>query len=273
MAIELLDNEPQEDNNEDFSSIEENTEQAAQDTQDELNHETVSEEGDELPEKYRNKPVAEVAKMHMEAEKALGRKGGEVGELRKIVDDFIKVQLEAKTAPVQTNEDPPDDDDWYLDPEKAVNRAIANHPKLKQAEQLTAQMHQANVLQELKSAHPDFADIIRDPNFEEWVKASRIRQQLLVQADQNYDLDAANELLGNWKERKGAAKTAVAQEQSERKKQVKAASTGSASGSGEAPSRKIYRRTDIIKLMQTDPDRYLELADEISQAYAEKRVR
>lgn len=28
------------------------------------------------------------------------------------------------------------------------------------------------------------------------------------------------------------------------------------SGSDEAPSKKIYRRADIIKLMQTDPDKY-----------------
>ena len=54
---------------------------------------------------------------------------------------------------------------------------------------------------------------------------------------------------------------------------MKAASTGNTKGSSEAPSRKIYRRADIIKLMQTDPDRYQQLAPEIRQAYSEGRVR
>jgi len=268
MAIELLDDERPEDDNEQYSTVGEEQEQ-----EQEAPEEQTPDPEDDLPDKYKGKSAAEIAKMHMEAEKALGRQGGEVGELRKIVDDFVKTQLATKTAPVQTTEETIEEDDWYLNPERAVERAISNHPKLKQAEEITAQMHQARVLDELKRQHPDFADIIRDNSFQEWVKSSKIRQQLLVQADQNYDLDAANELLGTWKERKGAAATAVKQENTERKKQVKAASTGAATGSGEAPTRKIYRRSDIIKLMQTDPDRYLQLADEIAQAYAEKRVR
>jgi hypothetical protein len=59
----------------------------------------------------------------------------------------------------------------------------------------------------------------------------------------------------------------------DRQRQLKAASTGSASGSTEAPSRKIYRRADIIKLMQTDPKRYTQLQPEIMAAYAEGRVK
>ena len=68
------------------------------------------------------------------------------------------------------------------------------------------------------------------------------------------------------------AETAKVQEQ-DRKRQLKAASTGSTSGSSEAPSRKIYRRADIIKLMQTDPDRYMQMAEEIRSAYSEGRVK
>ena len=54
---------------------------------------------------------------------------------------------------------------------------------------------------------------------------------------------------------------------------MKKASTGNTKGSAEAPSRKIYRRADIIKLMQTDPDRYMALAEEIRRAYSENSVR
>ena len=271
MAI-LLDEERQEDNNEEITSLTEEVVENEDRDEAPVEDTPVEDPEDDLPEKYRGKSAAEIAKMHQEAEKALGRQGGEVGELRKIVDDFVKAQLDTKTAPVQSNDDI-DEDDWYLNPEKAVEKAISNHPKLKEAEAVTLQMKQARAVEALKAQHPDFAEIIQDDGFKDWIMKSKIRQQLLAQADQNYDLDAANELLGTWKERKGAASTVVKQEQTERKKQVKAASTGNATGSGEAPSRKIYRRADIIKLMQTDPDRYMQLSDEIAKAYAEKRVR
>lgn len=261
MAI-LLDDEHLEDNNEEYADPSEVMEA----------EEANPEPEEELPEKYRNKTPAEIARMHQEAEKMLGRQSSEVGELRKIVDDFVKVQLETKTA--QTQSTPVEEDvDWYLDPEKAVEKAISNHPKLKQAEAFTAELQRAKALQELQANHPDYTTIVQDPAFAEWVTASNIRKQLLARADQQYDVEAANELLSTWKERKGAAQTIATKETQERKRQVKAASTGSVAGSGEAPSRKIYRRADIIKLMQTDPDRYMMMADEIASAYAEGRVK
>lgn len=225
---------------------------------------------DDLPEKYRGKTPAEIARMHQEAEKMLGRQSGEVGELRKIVDDFVRSQLEAKTTQTSTEDE---EVDWYTDPDKAVQRAIENHPKLKQAEEVSRQMNHARAMATLKAKHPDFQQVLSDQTFGEWVQASKVRMQLFRQADQGYDVDAADELLSTWKERQSFAKQAVAQDKGTRKDRVKSASTGSASGSGEAPSRKIYRRADIIKLMQTDPDRYMAMADEIQKAYQEKRVR
>jgi hypothetical protein len=44
------------------------------------------------------------------------------------------------------------------------------------------------------------------------------------------------------------------------------------SGATESTSKKKYRRSDIIKLMQTDPDRYDSMANEIMIAYRENRV-
>ena len=224
---------------------------------------------DGLPDKYQGKSPEEIAKMHMEAEKLLGRQSSEVGELRRIVDDFVKAQLDTKIAPEQQDEEI----DWYSDPEKALNTAIEKHPKIKEAEQLSATMRQQTALARLQEKHPDFQKILQDKSFGEWISKSKIRLQLFKQADAQYDSEAADELLSTWKERQQFTSQAVANEQAERKRQVKSASTGSASGSGEAPSKKIYRRTDLINLMQKDPDRYMSMADEITQAYAEKRVR
>jgi hypothetical protein len=58
----------------------------------------------------------------------------------------------------------------------------------------------------------------------------------------------------------------------ERTRQLKQGSTGSARGTGEAPSKKKYRRADIMALMRDDPERYMALQPEIMLAYQEKRV-
>ena len=224
-----------------------------------------------VPEKYQGKSLEEVVQMHQEAEKLLGRQSGEVGELRKVVDDYISSQTPTQ-APQQTVE-PEDDIDYFTDPQGAVNRAIENHPKIREAEQYTTQYKKQSSLASLQAKHPDMQKILSDPKFAEWIKASKIRTQLFVAADQQYDSDSADELFTLWKERKVVAQQTASVEKQARKQTLKAASTGNARGSSQGTRKKVYRRADIIKLMRTDPDRYTALADEIMAAYAEGRVK
>tara|TARA_R100001460_G_scaffold20587_3_gene42552 strand:- start:4612 stop:5409 length:798 start_codon:yes stop_codon:yes gene_type:complete len=224
-----------------------------------------------LPEKYQGKSLEEVVQMHQEAEKLLGRQSGEVGELRKVVDDYIASQT--PTQAPQQNVEPEDDIDYFTDPQGAVNRAIENHPKIREAEQYSTQYKQQAALATLNTKHPDMQEILGDPKFAEWIKASKIRTQLFVAADQQYDADAADELFSLWKERKVVTQQTADVEKQARKQQLKAANTGNARGSTEGTRKKVYRRADIIKLMRTDPDRYTALADEIMEAYAEGRVK
>ena len=270
----FIDERP-EDDNEDFTDIqgvsEEVTEEAPVEQEVVETEPEVAEEADDLPDKYKGKTPAEIAKMHQEAEKLLGRQSSEVGELRKIVDDFVKSQLatqETAPKPEETEEV-----DFFVDPQKAVQQAIENHPKLREAEQVSSEMKKAKAVAELQALHPDYGDILSNPDFGDWVSKSKVRLKLFQQADVGYDTDAADELISTWKERQQYTQSVVANEKQERKKQVKSASTGATAGSGEAPTRKVYRRADIIKLMQKDPDRYMSMADEIQQAYAEGRVK
>ena len=224
-----------------------------------------------VPEKYQGKSLEEVVQMHQEAEKLLGRQSSEVGELRKVVDDFITTQSQQQ-APQQYVE-PEDDIDYFTDPQAAVNRAIENHPKIKEAQEYSAQYKKQTSLAMLNSKHPDMQDILKDPKFAEWIQGSKIRTQLFVEADQQYNAEAADELFTLWKERKDIAQQTAAVEKQSRKQQLKAANTGSARGSAEGSRKKVYRRADIIKLMRTDPERYQALSEEILKAYAEGRVK
>ena len=231
---------------------------------------TLEEPESDIPEKYQGKSTAEIVRMHQEAEKLLGKQSSEVGDLRKVVDDYIQTQL-TDTETQATNAD--EEVDFFSDPDKAVERAINNHPKIKEAENISNQYRQSTAMATLQTKHPEMQGILQDAKFADWIKASKIRTRLLALADQQYDVDAADELFSLWKERQQVVTQTAANEKQQRKQSVKSASTGNARGSGEQRAKKVYRRADIIKLMRTDPDRYQALSNEIMQAYKEGRVR
>lgn len=233
--------------------------------------ETVEEE---LPEKYQGKDVKDIIAMHQNAEKLLGKQSSEVGELRKVVDNFIQTQTIAqqqKQAPVQA-EDDLDDLDFFENPKQAISKMLENHPSVQQSKQMASQLAQQNTVAKLKANHPDYTNIVSDAKFIEWVGKSKVRSQLLRQADA-YDYDSADELFSLWKERQDMVKSAVQTETKARRQSVKSGSTGNTKGSGEPSRKKIYRRADIVELMSKDPERYQSLASEIRQAYAEGRVK
>jgi hypothetical protein len=223
---------------------------------------------DDVPEKYRNKSLADIVRMHQESEKLLGRQSSEVGELRKVVDEFITKQTEL----VSKKQEPVEEVDFFADPGKAVARAIENHPAVAELKTHKEATRKSSAQAEIMRRHPDVNNVISDPEFMEWVSKSTVRQRLLVQADREYDVDAADELFNNYKERKQLVSQTVASEKNARRDTVARASTGSSQVSAVPASKKKYRRADIIDLMQHDPDRYAALAPEIRRAYAEGRV-
>lgn len=226
---------------------------------------------DDLPEKYKGKDIKDIIAMHQNAEQLLGKQGQEVGELRRVVDNFIQSQTVKEQAHSTIEEF--DENDFFENPKDAIQKLLNNHPSIQQSQQLAVQLKQQETLARLKASHPDFMDTIQKPEFAEWIQKSKVRTRLLQEADRNYDFDSADELLTLWKERQETLQSTVNTEKEERKKQVKTASTGTSKGSSERPSRKIYRRADIIELMRKDPERYQTLAPEIRQAYAEGRVK
>jgi len=223
-------------------------------------------EEDNVPDKYRNKSAAELVQMHQEAERMLGRQSGEVGELRKVVDEFVMSQSSKKEETVD------EEIDYFSDPEKAIQKAIDNHPAVREAQKASTDMKKTSVQGKLKDKHPDMTAILSDSNFINWISESSFRTKLLQQADRNFDYEAADEIFSQWKDRQQLIGQTVNAEKSSRSVSIKNASTGGASGT-QTNSKKIFRRQDIIKLMKNDPDRYSALSDEIMVAYQEGRVK
>jgi len=94
--------------------------------------ETVAEESiPDVPEKYQGKSVEELVAMHQQAEQKIGSQGNEVGELRKIVDDFITAQT------VNPQEEQSSADiDFFTDPDRAIEDKISKHPAIKRQRRL-----------------------------------------------------------------------------------------------------------------------------------------
>ena len=233
---------------------------------------------DELPEKYRGKTAYEIAKMHQEAEKTIGRQGQEVSEVRRLADQLIQQSFQ-KTARVEQPEpkDDLDDVDFFADPKSAINKAVSNHPAVINAQQAQVNMQRQEALRNLRDQHPDYKEAAAEQGFQEWVSKSRVRQQLFMAADRNYDFDAANELLTTYKELKARREDQQTQEVSTLRTgqdaALKAASNPALGGSSEPTGKKIYRRSDLIKLRIEKPDVYEAREAEIMAAYAENRVR
>tara|TARA_R110000850_G_scaffold211876_1_gene337658 strand:+ start:2508 stop:3383 length:876 start_codon:yes stop_codon:yes gene_type:complete len=219
--------------------------------------------------KYSGKSIEDVVQMHQEAERLVGRQGAEVGELRKIVDEFIKNKVSDTTSNKVSKEQ--SEADFFDNPNESVAKAIADSPEMRQMKDIIARQNEQEVLSKLATKHPDYMDVVQNHDFGEWVKGSKVRLELLQRADK-YDFNAADELLSFWKERKDMVKATAAVNSEDRKQQRKAASTGG-KGSGEPISRKIYKRSDIVNLMTKDPDKYMANITEIQRAYEEGRVK
>ena len=257
-----------EETTEEFATLEEAPAEATAEAPVEAEVEAPTEE--DLPDKYKGKSASDIARMHQELEKRLGQQSSEVGELRRHFDEYVQSNVQAQQSAPEVVEEV----DFFADPNAAMAKAIENHPTLKQAQAVAAEMAKSQALAKLKASHPDMTDVLSDDGFREWVSSSPIRRELYQQADTRYDFAAADELITLYKERQGVVKQTAKVEKQHQKNEVKRASTGTARSNPEgATSKKIYRRRDIIELMNSDPKRYEALLPEIMKAYAEKRVK
>jgi len=224
----------------------------------------------EVPEKYKGKTAEDIIKMHQEAEKLIGKQAQEVGEVRKLADELLKQSL-ASNKPQHIEQQEPEID-FFEDPKKAIQKELSAHPDVIAAREAALTFKKMQIQQKLNSDHPDFTQVVQDPEFVNWVKSSPVRMGLYAKADAEYDYDSANELLSTFKQIKSVkAKETKAAGEVARQSALKSAAVD-VGGTGES-SKKVYRRADLIRLRMTDPQRYEALSDDIMRAYREGRVK
>ena len=252
------------------------TEEVQAQAQEEQVEEPAVQEQPELPAKYRGKTFEDVVKMHQELEKLNGKQAQEVGEHRKFFDEWAKrelLQSRAQQPKQEEQEDP--DNKFFKSPTKSMDEYINNHPTIKEAQQQSLLMKAQTAQQQLQQQFPDYVQVVKNEKFLQWVESSPIRQQLYQEADANYDVTAAAELISTWKalsnvNQQKTQSTITPESQESRTKSLKAAAVDTgAPGMG---SKKRYSRQALQDLLRTNPEKYYANADEILLAYDEGRV-
>jgi len=251
-----------------------------------LEHEVVEStepeegQGSEVPEKFQGKSFDEVVDMYRNLEKEYGRKGNEIGELRKLTDEILQLEIQQKrnnSERVNSKEEELSDDDWFSSPKEATDKYLQKSSLAKEVEELKEkltskdreQAHSAFV-----EKHPDYMDLAQKSDFQEFVKDSKYRTQLAQQADQ-YDYEAANELFDLYKALRQSTGADVSEDSNKAEKQSQARKQATLEGTGNRNkgTKKVYRRADLIKMKMQDPERYNTMQDEIMRAYQEGRVK
>ncbi|MAO20640.1 MAG: hypothetical protein CMJ25_07800 [Phycisphaerae bacterium] len=227
-----------------------------------------------LPDKYKGKTVEDLAKMHQEAEKLIGKHAQEVGEHRKFFDDMMKRELLQKKAQQPTQEDEDPNEKFFKKPTEAMDDYLSNHPTIKQAQEQALIMKAQTAQQQLQQQFPDYVQVIQTPEFKQWVDASPIRQKLYQEADGGYDIASATELISTWQAISGSKQseqqTITTKSEETRSKSLKAASVDT--GATGVSSKKRYSRLALQDLLKTNPDKYYANSDEILLAYEEGRI-
>lgn len=231
-----------------------------------------------IPEKFRGKSIEEVVSMYTNLESQTGRQANELGELRRITDEILRQGISPQTQQPNVQEsDDVTDDDFLENPARAVQKVVekAIRPLTQAQEHINVDM----TVERLQKKHPNMAQTVQDEAFQQWVVSSPVRASIWEKAAQG-DFDHADELFTMW----GQVNSKPAESASEEpvatpaptvnQADLSAATTISKGTNTEAIGGKpIYSRQALIRLRQTDPEKYFANHDEIIAAYQEGRVK
>ncbi|MGD9381100.1 MAG: hypothetical protein PVI03_01520 [Candidatus Thorarchaeota archaeon] len=245
---------------------EEDTAKEEEPEEEEVKADSESEDKSDLPEKFKGKSIEDIITSYENLEKEYGRRNNEVGELRKLTDQLLSLERSKQEETVE------EEDDEFLSPQEQVDKALQNNPEFKKLSETVTQKQRAEDLAKFESAHPDWKDIMGSEKFLQWVGKSRVRAQMLLEANEAYDYGTGADLLSEFKELHPVEKTEDNDEADTSKEALKDITTETKSKSKHS-RKKIYKRAQLINLKLTNPDEYARREDEFLQAYAEGRVR
>lgn len=231
--------------------------------------EEEQETGFTIPDKFKDKDIEDVVKSYQQLEKEAGRRANEVGELRKLTDELLQLQLKEKqeTEPATPELDV---DSLLENPTEAINQAV--NARFKSLEDQLKQQELDKGKATFEEKHPDWQEKLQDPGMVSWIQSSPVRLRMFQEANANYDYETADELFTMYDALHSEAKE-DAKEKATRKRTKKLQAAKTESGSTGVTSTKIYSRAELLNFRMRDPEGYFAREEEFNLARAEGRVR
>lgn len=183
-------------------------------------------------------------------EKLNSQQAQTVGEYRRVIDEYI-LNPTSTSEQEQEESKPITSDDLYADPDAAINRAVASHPAIKEAQEIKAQFEQQTreqAITDFRGSHPDYEEIKGTSEFASWVYDNPTRVALASAADK-WDMNSADALFSLYKAEKGISKLQTEQQEAEA---IQAASLEDTSAAMVATEAKYSRGEFIDKKMRAN---------------------
>jgi hypothetical protein len=219
-------------NYEDYAEKQDDTLQGEIDKAAEQTQDRKDNSGFEMPERYQNKTVEEIAQMHMNSEQKLSTQGNDLGELRRTVDTFMELQSQANPEPETPQATPVTVDDLYDDPDAALRRVVQEETaqssgKIAELEQALQAERYNSQLTSLDGKYEGWRDQAVSTEFVEWVQSSPARVRIAQMAEQ-HDVSAADDLMSMWYETNNARGSQDAAQRNEQLRNASLETSGSA---------------------------------------------
>jgi hypothetical protein len=214
--------------------------------------------GKELPEKYKGKTEAEIAEMHMNAEKRIGQLSNELGTYRGLVSDLSKITRQTPDTKTDGEDDSVDvsGDDLIADPVKAIRKVVqhdlskADATRREEDLSRAVQAETARLMQDFG----DIAEVVQTEDFQKFADRTESRRHDFNTAANGKGIDqvrAARRLLEDYNDYRDLVKK---QEKNEGNVDAaRAAATEGGGNAGAVSGKKQYRESEVLALIQKDP--------------------
>ena len=256
-------------------------------------------DGDDIPEKYRNKTAAELLEILQNQESHIGRQGQELGDLRNqvgtlrgLVDKSLSLRETGNPGREVETEEDLDDTDFITSPRDAVSKTVQRETRA--TTDRVARLEQQAAAIDFTRRHPSAETDVEDPQFVDFVKKSNVRTNLAQRAfadPANIDFEAAEELWELYEDYKQLVpakateeatsetdetqETSTSQTPEAPKKEAPKMVTSSSSGDQGGSKKPVYSQSALNRLMLNDPETYWsnDTQAKIALAYKEGRVK
>jgi hypothetical protein len=217
---------------------------------------------EDLPEKYRGKTAEEIADMHANAERELGRIRNELGTYRGLVKDLSSLQRSApEPSTVQEEDVDLSSDSIYTDPVGAIKKVVQHElkPVRKEQEQAALKAQVEMETAALEAEFPNLEDIVGSKEFNEFSNATGSRKhdlEVAANGDGLGQVRAARRLLEDFNDFQRYTKKTDEDTSVTAVEEAKKVSTDRGRTSAPISNKPKIYESDVISLINKDPVKY-----------------